>query len=36
MSKKGLVLHEAYNEVLSRCKAQWPVEYQRKIGKERY
>jgi len=34
--RKGVVLHEVYNVVLSHCKAQWPVEYQRKIEEERY
>jgi len=34
MSKKGMVPHKVYNEVLPCCKAQWPVEYQRKIEKE--
>jgi len=24
--RKGMVLHEAYNEVLPHCKAQWPVD----------
>jgi len=31
-----MVPYETYNEVLSHYKAQWPVEYQRKIEKERY
>jgi len=31
-----MVPHEAYNEVLPRCKAQWPVEYRKKIKEERY
>ena len=31
-----MVPHEVYNEVLPRCKAQWPVEYRRKIKGERY
>ena len=34
--RKRMVLHEAYNVVLPRCKAQWLVEYQRKIEGERY
>ena len=34
--RKGIVPHEAYNVVLPRCKAQWPVEYQREIKEERY
>jgi len=34
--RKGMVSHEAYNVVLPRCKAQWPVEYWRKIKEERY
>ena len=29
--RKGMVLHEAYNEVLPRCKAQWPVNKRRTI-----
>ena len=33
---KGVVPHEVYNEVMPRYKAQWPVEYQRKIEEERY
>ena len=36
MSKKRIVPYEAYNKVLPHCKAQWPVEYQRKIEKEKY
>jgi len=34
--RKGMVPHEAYNEVLPYCKVQWPVEYRRKIKEERY
>jgi len=34
--RKGMILYEVYNEVLPRCKAQWPVEYQRKIKEKRY
>ena len=34
--RKGVVLHKVYNMVLPHCKAQWPVEYQRKIEEERY
>ena len=34
--KKGMVLHETYNVVLPRCKAQWPVECQRETEEERY
>jgi len=34
--RKGMVPHEAYNVVLPRCKAQWPVEYQRETKEERY
>jgi len=34
--RKGMIPHEAYNKVLLCCKAQWPVEYQRKIKEERY
>ena len=34
--RKGMVPHEVYNEVLPRCKAQWPVEYWRRIKGERY
>ena len=34
--RKGMVPHEVYNVVLPHCKAQWPVEYQRKIEEERY
>ena len=34
--KKRVVPHEAYNVVLPRCKAQWPVEYQREVKEERY
>jgi len=34
--RKEMVPHEMYNEVLPCCKAQWPVEYQRKIKEERY
>jgi len=34
--RKGIVPHEAYNVMLPRCKAQWPVEYQREIKEERY
>ena len=34
--RKGMVPHKAYNVVLSRCKAQWPVEYQREMKEERY
>ena len=34
--RKEVVSHEAYNKVLPCCKAQWPVEYQRKIKEERY
>ena len=31
-----MVPHEVYNKVIPHCKAQWPVEYQRKIEEERY
>ena len=34
--REGMVPHEAYRVVLPRCKAQWPVEYQREIKEERY
>ena len=34
--RKGMVPHEVYNVALPHCKAQWPVEYQRKIEEERY
>jgi len=34
--RKGIVPHEAYNEVLPHCKTQWPVNYQRKIEEEKY
>jgi len=34
--RKGVVPHEVYNVVPPHCKAQWPVEYQRKIEEERY
>ena len=36
MSKKGMVPHKAYTEVLPCRKTQWPVEYQRKKEEERY
>ena len=34
--REETVPHEAYRVVLPRCKAQWPVEYQREIKEERY
>ena len=34
--RKGMVPHEVYNKVLPRCKAQWPVECQRKTEEEKY
>jgi len=34
--KRRMVPHQVYNKVLPHCKAQWPVEYQRKIKEERY
>jgi len=34
--RKRVVPHEVYNVVLPHCKAQWSVEYQRKIEEERY
>jgi len=34
--RKRVVPHEAYNEMMPCCKAQWPVECQRKIKEERY
>ena len=34
--REEMVPHEAYRVVLPRCKAQWPVEYQREIKEERY
>ena len=34
--REEVVPHEAYSVVLSHCKAQWPVEYQREIKEERY
>jgi len=33
-SNKEIVPHEVYTEVLPYYKAQWPVEYQRKIKEE--
>jgi len=33
--RKGVVPHEAYNVALPYCKAQWPVEYQRKIDRRK-
>jgi len=33
---KGVVPHEEYNKAMPCCKAQWPVECQRKIEEKRY